>query len=344
MGVLYHLRHPLLALDLMHEHVAGDLLRLPVDAARQREVVAVADDYPFAEQRHLRRPGYPQLYFVEHRYAGDSTNWWIPNRACAEAMLRSAGFKSSTTPRRKSTSAVRGGADRRCRLPPRRAEIVAMIEAVMFWNEPNNKSHWDFELDPGLDDFRAHGAARRPGDPAPRHRGLTRVLGGISPIDPNFISNMAAQGVLDEVDAVAVHGFPLDWNHWQIDEWPAKLAEIRAVTDAAGVGLRGRRLDLRRRGGAGVRACGAPPSCCAAAAPRIHWYSLYDLPQAWPATTRHREAEGSSYYRHFYMGLLREDGTPKRALRRFADYTPATRHLPVVPLRGPPARRRGRAG
>ena len=56
--------------------------------------------------------------------------------------------------------------------------------------------------------------------------------------------------------------------------------------------------------------------------PRIHWYSLYDLPRAWPATTRHREAEGSSYYRHFYMGLLREDGTPKRALERFAEYTP----------------------
>ena len=57
-------------------------------------------------------------------------------------------------------------------------------------------------------------------------------------------------------------------------------------------------------------------------ADRIHWYSLYDLPRAWPATTRHREAEGSSYYRHFYMGILREDGTPKLALHRFADYTP----------------------
>jgi beta-xylosidase len=54
-------------------------------------------------------------------------------------------------------------------------------------------------------------------------------------------------------------------------------------------------------------------------APRIHWYSLLDLPRAWPATTRHREAEGSSYYRHFYMGLIREDGTAKPALRRYAD-------------------------
>jgi beta-xylosidase len=50
-------------------------------------------------------------------------------------------------------------------------------------------------------------------------------------------------------------------------------------------------------------------------APRIHWYSLLDLPKAWPATTRHREAEGSSYYRHFYMGLIREDGTAKPAAR-----------------------------
>ena len=57
-------------------------------------------------------------------------------------------------------------------------------------------------------------------------------------------------------------------------------------------------------------------------AARVHWYSLYDLPRAWPATTRHREAEGSSYYRHFYMGLLREDGTPKLALKHFAEFTP----------------------
>ncbi len=57
-------------------------------------------------------------------------------------------------------------------------------------------------------------------------------------------------------------------------------------------------------------------------APRVHWYSLYDLPQAWGATTRHKEAEGSSYYRHFYMGLIREDGTPKPSLEHFGAHTP----------------------
>lgn len=28
----------------------------------------------------------------DQNFAGDRTNWWIPNRACMEAMLRSAGF------------------------------------------------------------------------------------------------------------------------------------------------------------------------------------------------------------------------------------------------------------
>jgi beta-xylosidase len=57
-------------------------------------------------------------------------------------------------------------------------------------------------------------------------------------------------------------------------------------------------------------------------APRIHWYSLHDLPRNWEATTRQKEAEGSSYYRHFHMGLLREDGSAKPALEEFARHTP----------------------
>jgi len=49
----------------------------------------------------------------------------------------------------------------------------------------------------------------------------------------------------------------------------------------------------------------------------VHWYSLLDLPATWSATTRHKEAEGSAYYRHYYMGLLREDGSPKLAAESF---------------------------
>jgi tRNA (mo5U34)-methyltransferase len=92
MGVLYHLRHPLLALDLIHEHVALDTM---VFQSMQRGSVEEADlnpDYDFWETEVFEQPGYPKMYFVEKSYSQDPTNWWIPNRACAEAMLRSAGF------------------------------------------------------------------------------------------------------------------------------------------------------------------------------------------------------------------------------------------------------------
>ena len=190
----------------------------------------------------------------------------------------------------------------------------------MLWNEPNNLSHWDFEIDPGWQTFgrmvKAAGeaiAAERPG--------LPRVMGGMSPIDPSFVTTLQNSGALDAVDVLAVHGFPLDWNHWQIHEWPDKLNEIRAVTNLP---LWVSEVGVSTFGAEEVQEFGLRRTAelLADEVPRIHWYSLYDLPRAWPATTRHREAEGSSYYRHFYMGLLREDGTPKLALRHFSRFTP----------------------
>jgi tRNA (mo5U34)-methyltransferase len=92
MGVLYHLRHPLLALDLIHDHVAGDLLVYQSMQRGSEDVSPVRGDYDFFEDRHFDDPGYPKMHFIEHRYAGDPTNWWAPNAACSAAMLRSAGF------------------------------------------------------------------------------------------------------------------------------------------------------------------------------------------------------------------------------------------------------------
>jgi beta-xylosidase len=195
-----------------------------------------------------------------------------------------------------------------------------VIEAAMIWNEPNNKSHWDPEVDPEWTRFAelavAAGKAIRTANPD-----LPRVLGGISPIDPTFIENMASKGVLDQVDVLAVHGFPLDWNLWQIQEWPSKLDEIHAVSDLP---VWVSEVGVSSFGAEEVQAWGVDRTAelLIGRAPRIHWYSLYDLPRAWPATTRHREAEGSSYYRHFHMGVLREDGTPKLALERLARHTP----------------------
>jgi beta-xylosidase len=195
-----------------------------------------------------------------------------------------------------------------------------MIEAAMIWNEPNNMSHWDFQIDKDWKIFAAMASLASNAVRAENQK-LTRVLGGISPIDANFMRLMDEHGALKNVDAVAVHGFPLDWNHWQIHDWPERLDDIKAVTSLpvwiseVGVSTFGaeevQEFGLRRTA-----------ELLIGRVPRIHWYSLYDLPKTWPATTRHREAEGSSYYRHFYMGLLTETGEPKRALRHFADYTP----------------------
>ena len=92
MGVLYHLRHPLLALDLIREHVAGDLLLFQSMQRGSKHVLPLEEDYPFEETELFFEAGYPKLHFVERRYAHDWTNWWVPNRACTEAMLRSSGF------------------------------------------------------------------------------------------------------------------------------------------------------------------------------------------------------------------------------------------------------------
>ncbi|STY31143.1 Beta-xylosidase [Legionella wadsworthii] len=196
-----------------------------------------------------------------------------------------------------------------------------MIEAVKFWNEANNKSHWDFQLDP---DWIIYANMVKMAAEAVKaeNPGILRVLGGISPIDPLFIQRMNHLGVLENLDAVGVHGFPLDWNNWSIHQWKEKISEIEAVVDLpvwvteAGVSSFGaeevQEFGLIRTAELLIGRVG-----------KIHWYSLYDLPKAWEATTRHKEAEGSSYYRHFYMGLLKENGEPKLALRKFADYTPA---------------------
>jgi len=230
--------------------------------------------------------------------------------------FRGRAAASARAPRR---VAIPGGAPARALSGPPPAQEPG-VEAVMFWNEPNNRSPWDCFIDPEWRAFSdmvilASEAVRRE-NPA-----LTQVLGGLSPIDPLFVERMGNQGVLEHVDVVAVHGFPLDWNHWKLDEWPAKLDEIRAVTDLP--------IWISEIGAStfgaeelGVFGLERMAELLIGRAPRIHWYSLYDLPKAWPATTRHREAEGSTYYRQFYMGLLREAGSPKPAADIFPRYTP----------------------
>lgn len=104
MGVLYHLRHPLLALDLIREHVAGDLMLFQTMQQGSPEIASVPDDHPFHvpgtsdPPGYFDEAGYPRLHFIEHKFAGDWSNWWAPNAACAQAMLRAAGFEVLARP------------------------------------------------------------------------------------------------------------------------------------------------------------------------------------------------------------------------------------------------------
>lgn len=190
-----------------------------------------------------------------------------------------------------------------------------MIEAIQFWNEPNNLSHWDYTLDPDWSIFAtmARYASYEVRREAPT---LTQLLGGLSPLDPGFVELMHRLGVLDMVDVLALHGFPLDWNLWQIDEWPEKIAEMRGVADKP---VWVTEVGASSFGAEEVQLFGLKRSSelLLPLVPRIHWYSLVDLPIQRGAITRHKESEGSAYYRHFYFGLLRSDGTPKLALQHF---------------------------
>lgn len=190
-----------------------------------------------------------------------------------------------------------------------------MVEAVVLWNEPNNLSHWNFHLDPGWKRFGemvqlASGAIRAVNSELPI------VLGGTSAADSDFLRLMKQQGVMNAVDVVGVHGFPLDWNHWQINDWPAKVDEAAQVSGKPVWVLE---VGASSFGAEEVQAFGLERTLALlrGKSERIHWYSLFDLPPSWPAETRHKEAEGSSYYRHYYLGLIRDDRRPKQAAELF---------------------------
>ncbi len=97
MGVFYHLRYPLLGLDI----VAQKVKRLMVFQTLTMPGDAVSEDtheIGFEDRDRLTQPGWPQIAFLEHHFAGDPTNWWTPNHAAVEALLRSSGLKVTAHP------------------------------------------------------------------------------------------------------------------------------------------------------------------------------------------------------------------------------------------------------
>ena len=190
-----------------------------------------------------------------------------------------------------------------------------MVEAIVLWNEPNNLSHWNFHLDP---EWKIFSDMIKLASKSIRsvNSSLPLVLGGVSSSDSDFLRLMVQQKVTDFVDVVGVHGFPLDWNHWQLDEWPERIDEALAITGKPVWVLE---VGASSFGAEEVQVFGLTRTLnlLRDKVERIYWYSLLDLPPSWPAETRHKEAEGSSYYRHYYLGLIRHDGTPKLSAGSF---------------------------
>jgi tRNA (mo5U34)-methyltransferase len=92
MGVLYHLRYPLLALDVVAEKVGGTLV-LQTLTMPGEESAGTPEDIEIGERERLMEPAWPRAAFIEHKLAGDPTNWWAADQACVEAMARSAGLR-----------------------------------------------------------------------------------------------------------------------------------------------------------------------------------------------------------------------------------------------------------
>ena len=97
MGVFYHLRYPLYALDLVLKKLGGKLIFQTMlrgsDSIREW-----APNYSFWQTEIFRHPDFPAMFFIEKEYSSDPTNWWIPNRSAAESMLRSSGLEILSHP------------------------------------------------------------------------------------------------------------------------------------------------------------------------------------------------------------------------------------------------------
>lgn len=76
LGVLYHMRHPLLALEVAAA-VTGDLLILETHV----------------DLTMVQRPA--MAFYPNSELNGDPSNWCGPNEACVIGMLLAAGFKSA---------------------------------------------------------------------------------------------------------------------------------------------------------------------------------------------------------------------------------------------------------
>ena len=186
------------------------------------------------------------------------------------------------------------------------------FEWVELWNEPNNLREWDVTLDPYWYKFSEMvGAAAY----WTKQRGKRTVLGGMSPIDPNWLRLMGERGLLAHIDAVGVHSFPVT-SEFSWDGWKSPVTRVREVlTQFASpaevwiteTGYSTWRHDERRQLTAFIDAIDAPVD-------RVYWYAVHDLDPKLPTVDGFHSDE-----REYHFGLKRADGSEKLLFRLWAE-------------------------
>jgi CDP-paratose 2-epimerase len=186
------------------------------------------------------------------------------------------------------------------------------FDHVELWNEPNNLRAWDVTLDPYWSTFSMMiGAAAY----WCKQRGKRTVLGGMSPIDPNWLKLMGERGLLSYIDAVGIHAFPAapepTWEGWgpQVQRCRDVLREFNpgASVWITETGYSTWRHDERRQLTAFIDAIDAPVD-------RVYWYAVHDLDPNLPTVDGFHSDE-----REYHFGLKRADGSEKILYRLWAE-------------------------
>jgi len=183
---------------------------------------------------------------------------------------------------------------------------------VELWNEPNNINDWDWRLDPRWNIFcEMIGAAAY----WARQRGKKTLLGGMGPTDPNWLNLLGSNGVLEQIDAVGLHGFPGTWDFdWK--DWGDHIGKVRDVLERHHVDAQ---IWITEAGYSTWRHDEFRQLCMfeellRAPVDRIYWYSAYDLHPAMCHQDGFHEDE-----RHYHFGLKDAHGRGKLLYRAWAE-------------------------
>lgn len=138
MGVFYHLRYPLLAMDILSEKNSRMMVFQTLSMPGM-EVEANTRDRHIEEREDLLREGWPKMAFIEHRFSNDPTNWWLPNHAGIEAILRSCGYKVTARPGHEIYIARKDPTTLSCLHTWNRSEYLSAIQ-----------ENWQSQIDPKI--------------------------------------------------------------------------------------------------------------------------------------------------------------------------------------------------